>query len=128
MNTFTTVLSFLVAFFTLATAAPLQLRDVWAPPVLYPHAGTVWTIGSRHNITWNTTNPPQQITNSNGFVILRNDTAFVGSDLDHPLVSNFSILAGRVEMTVPNVEPGSGYQIILFGDSGNVSPYFTISA
>ena len=35
-------------------AAPLTegKRDVYAPAVLYPHAGTVWHSGERHNVTW----------------------------------------------------------------------------
>ena len=36
-------------------ALPVQAgakRDVFVPPVLYPHAGTVWTKGQRHNVTW----------------------------------------------------------------------------
>lgn len=40
----------------LATAATLacaaETRDVYSPPVLYPHAGTVWYSGQRHNVTW----------------------------------------------------------------------------
>ena len=54
------VLTQLVCFFTLLVgvfAAPgsleaLEKRDVFVPPVLYPHAGTVWTKGQRHNVTW----------------------------------------------------------------------------
>lgn len=29
-----------------------EKRDVFVPPVLYPHAGTVWDKGQRHNVTW----------------------------------------------------------------------------
>ena len=37
----------------LASAAPtVESRDVWTPPILYPHNGTVWRSGDRHNITW----------------------------------------------------------------------------
>lgn len=39
-----------------ANAAPteekLAARNVWAPRMLYPHAGTVWKSGQRHNVTW----------------------------------------------------------------------------
>ena len=35
-----------------APAAVQEKRDVFVPPVLYPHAGTVWTKGQRHNVTW----------------------------------------------------------------------------
>jgi hypothetical protein len=59
------------------------------------------------------------------------------------LQENFSILLGRIEVTVPWVDDGSDYQVVceqhilllipriganrVFGDSGNFSPFFTIS-
>ena len=51
------VLAFFACYLQLvlgaAIAAPqLEKRDVFVPPVLYPHNGTVWTIGQRHNVTW----------------------------------------------------------------------------
>lgn len=30
----------------------LVQRDVVSPPITYPTTGTVWVIGSRHNVTW----------------------------------------------------------------------------
>ena len=39
----------------LGAAVPAQAgekRDVFVPPVLYPHAGTVWYKGQTHNVTW----------------------------------------------------------------------------
>lgn len=54
-------MTFLVAFFfaffsviSLSSAAPmiLEQRDVYTPPVTYPKTGTVWTVGSQHNVTW----------------------------------------------------------------------------
>lgn len=35
-----------------AYAAPVEVRDVYAPPITYPHQGTVWYSGQRHNVTW----------------------------------------------------------------------------
>lgn len=35
-----------------APAAELDTRDVFVPPITYPHAGTVWKVGQRHNVTW----------------------------------------------------------------------------
>jgi hypothetical protein len=61
------------------------------------------------------------------------------------LQENFSILLGRIEVMVPWVDDGSDYQVVceqhilllipriganrdpVFGDSGNFSPFFTIS-
>ena len=40
-------------FFQIAAGLPVnEKRDVYVPPVLYPHSGTVWYKGQRHNVTW----------------------------------------------------------------------------
>lgn len=50
---FTSVVAALFTAAVAVTAAPvLEQRDVWAPKILYPHAGTVWNSGERHNVTW----------------------------------------------------------------------------
>ncbi|KAI0672647.1 hypothetical protein C8Q78DRAFT_1020639 [Trametes maxima] len=111
--------------FQIASAAPiteLEKRDVYVPPVLYPHAGTVWYKGQTHNVTWDVSSPPKQITNKIGRIMLRK------GDISTPLIlaKGFDILQGRVEVTVPWVEEGTDYSVVLFGDSGNFSPKFTI--
>ncbi|TBU35383.1 hypothetical protein BD311DRAFT_743895 [Dichomitus squalens] len=103
-------------------AAELQKRDVFTPPVLYPHNGTVWTIGQRHNVTWDVSNPPKQITNKQGLILLRKS----GETTPVVLENGFDILLGRIEITVPWVVDGDDYSLVLFGDSGNFSPDFTI--
>ncbi|KAJ7049033.1 hypothetical protein C8F01DRAFT_1185930 [Mycena amicta] len=105
-----------------ASATPLTPRDVFVPPILYPHAGTVWTVGQRHNVTWDTSDAPVNITNGKGFIMLRK------AGLTTPVIlqNNFNIRLGRIEVTVPWVVDGSDYQLVLFGDSGNFSPNFTI--
>ena len=48
-------IAFLASWAQLVLGAPLESvekRDVFVPPVLYPHAGTVWYSGQRHNVTW----------------------------------------------------------------------------
>lgn len=51
---FLSIVSALLAAAATASAAPFapQARDVWAPKITYPHAGTVWKSGQRHNVTW----------------------------------------------------------------------------
>jgi len=125
---FTIVLHFVSALFLLVlvnarpAAIDVEARDVYVPPVLYPHAGTVWNFGERHNVTWSTADPPVNITNSKGLILLRK------SGIATPLIlaNGFSILLGRIEVAVPWVLDGSDYQVVLFGDSGNFSPNFTI--
>jgi hypothetical protein len=73
-STFTLYFLALFAIFSLVSAAPAPVkRDVFVPPVLYPRNGTVWRVGERHNVTWDITNAPAQITNNVGMVILCRD-------------------------------------------------------
>ncbi|KAH8110484.1 hypothetical protein DFH11DRAFT_1880544 [Phellopilus nigrolimitatus] len=123
----------LLSLFSLARALPLALqpRDVWAPRVTYPVFGTVWSVGERYNVTWDLTSEPKQITNPTGQIWLRKDGLTLsqgpGSTQD-PLASGFNLTDGHVEITVPDIAPDSDYELVLFGDSGNFSPNFTISA
>ncbi|KIY45184.1 hypothetical protein FISHEDRAFT_49802 [Fistulina hepatica ATCC 64428] len=110
----------LLAFFMTCIAAPM---NVYVPTVLYPHKSSVWQIGSRHNVTWDASSPPSQLSNPYGMIVLRKDGRLL---LDRPLANGFSILDGRYEVTVPDVEPGE-YQICLFGDSGNYGEVFNIT-
>jgi len=125
MISFTTFYLALFTFFAFVASAPLTLRDVFVPPVTYPHAGTVWTVGSHHNVTWDTSNHPVNITNKIGSVVLAKGGI---EDYKHPLASGFSILDGHVVVKVPDVTPGTDYAIVVFGDSGNYGAEFTIKA
>ncbi|KAF8064275.1 hypothetical protein FPV67DRAFT_1563280 [Lyophyllum atratum] len=118
---------FLVSVFALTHAAPsglLSFRDVYVPPVTYPHNGTVWKVRQRHNVTWDTSNPPVNITNKVGLILLRKG----GFTSPLILAQGFPILQGRIEVTVPWVLEGTDYSVVLFGDSGNFSPTFTITS
>ncbi|GLB40128.1 putative fungal specific transcription factor [Lyophyllum shimeji] len=109
---------------TLAFPSPRSTQDVYVPPVTYPHEGTVWKVRQRHNVTWDTSNPPVNITNKIGTIMLRK------GDFTTPLIlaKGFPILLGRIEVTVPWVIDGNDYSVVLFGDSGNFSPQFTITS
>ncbi|KAK2463256.1 hypothetical protein APHAL10511_004911 [Amanita phalloides] len=113
---------FLFSLFAFVSSLPLFVRDVYAPPVLYPNTHTVWVVGQKHKVVWDTSNPPQQITNPIGQIYLRTEDHTM---LDRPLALNFNIMKGHTEVTVPAVKPGL-YRIVLFGDSGNFSPEFRI--
>ena len=55
----TTPLAALLFTAALASSLPAaQKRTTWTPPVLYPHAGTVWLSGQHHNVTWSAPPPP----------------------------------------------------------------------
>jgi hypothetical protein len=115
---------FFTILFTVSSATPVSLerRDVYVPPITYPTASTVWKKGQVHNVTWDVSDPPAQITNKIGRIQLRE------GGLTTPLIlaDGFDILLGSIEVTVPWVITGSDYQLVLFGDSGNFSPEFTI--
>jgi hypothetical protein len=113
---------FTVALMSFVGAAPLAVRDVYVPPITYPHAGTVWKIGTSHNVTWDNSNPPQEITNPDGVIVLRKGELATNITL----ASNFKVVNGHVTVQVPKVQPGTDYSLVLFGDSGNFSPLFTI--
>ncbi|KAH9928511.1 uncharacterized protein BXZ73DRAFT_102350 [Epithele typhae] len=98
-----------------------EKRDIWSPPVLDPHSGTAWISGERHNVTWDASNPPASV--SNGATILLRLT---GTPMPVILAENFDLHAGHVEITVPWVQTRDDYEVVLLGDSGNVSPAFTI--
>lgn len=125
---FTKLLFVLSAVVGASVAAPTvrSAQDVYVPPITYPTAGVEWVVGEYYNVTWNTTNPPKQITNSKGSVVLAKNYSLIG--LQHPLASGFNILDGTVRIQVPNVTADNNYQVVLFGDSGNYSPTFSIVA
>ncbi|KAF9465755.1 hypothetical protein BDZ94DRAFT_300949 [Collybia nuda] len=126
MFSFTSFFFALFALFSIAASAPLAARDVYVPPVLYPNANTVWKAGSRHNVTWDTSNPPAQITNKIGMIVLAKGDFLIG--LNEPLAKGFDILSGRQEVTLPaDTTPGDDYSVVLFGDSGNNSQKFKIT-
>ncbi|KAG1720482.1 hypothetical protein EDB19DRAFT_571034 [Suillus lakei] len=122
MISFTTFILTLLTLFSLSLSAPMR-RDVFVPPIMYPHADVVWIAGHHHNVTWETDGAPVNITNGIGRVYLANNSII---DLDHPLATGFNILDGRVTIQVPSVATGRNYSLVLFGDSGNYSPQFTI--
>ncbi|KAJ7289392.1 hypothetical protein C8J57DRAFT_431263 [Mycena rebaudengoi] len=107
-----------------ASPVGLEARDVFVPPILTPRAGTVWTVGQTQHVTWDVTNPPKQITNGIGRIMLRK------GELTTPVIlaDNFSILLGKIKVKVPWVVDGDDYALVLFGDSGNFSGNITIKS
>ncbi|TCD70869.1 hypothetical protein EIP91_001177 [Steccherinum ochraceum] len=124
MNTLMNMFFFaLITFTAFAAALPVYLRDVFVPPITSPDAGTIWVVGQTHNVTWDINGAPSQITNTNGTIVLVTNGRL---DLENPLADNFSILDGFHPVTVPDVPDSADYALVLFGDSGNISPNFTI--
>jgi len=125
-TTFNFLFAFVFALAALLNAHPVSLtaRDVYVPEILTPVAGETWVIGSETQVTWNVSSPPAQITNPVGQILLRKGNL----TQNLTLAGNFSILAGNVSFIVPSVTPDNDYSVVLFGDSGNFSPVFSIVA
>ncbi|KAI8968073.1 hypothetical protein BD414DRAFT_506494 [Trametes punicea] len=127
-NKFVTLLAALVAAASAVSAAPL---DVINPVVMSPKAGDVWHIGTIQNVTWDTSGISPSDANHTGLILLgfiEGDSTDEHLDTKHPLAVNFPIGAGSVIVEVPDVTPRDDYVVVLFGDSGNTSPKFTITA
>ncbi|KAJ7124660.1 hypothetical protein C8R43DRAFT_899073 [Mycena crocata] len=129
---FSTIIATLIPLFlataTQATPAGVAPLDVFVPHITSPTEGEVWVSKTEQTITWrvhclDTTNAPQNI--SNGALLqLRK------GDITAPfiLAKDFDLRAGSLAITVPWVLSDTDYSIVLFGDSGNVSPTFTIQS
>jgi len=123
-TTFNFFFAFVFALTALVYAHPVSLtaRDVFVPEILTPKEGDTWVIGTQTQVTWNVSSPPAQITNPIGQILLRKGEL----TQNVTLAGNFSILAGNVSFIVPSVTPDDDYSVVLFGDSGNFSPVFSI--
>ncbi|KAI0714894.1 hypothetical protein C8Q76DRAFT_784089 [Earliella scabrosa] len=97
--------------------------EQWVPQVLEPNGSTPpWQAGQLRNVTWDTSNPPAQIDNPFGTVML----AKGGRTTPLILVQLVPLERGFAPVRVPWVEKGDDYQIVLFGDENNLGPIFTI--
>ncbi|TFK37253.1 hypothetical protein BDQ12DRAFT_685562 [Crucibulum laeve] len=106
-----------------AVPAQQSTNDVFVPPVLTPTAGTIWKVGTQQTVTWDVSNPPVHITNAIGEILMSKGGVTIPN---LTIASNFSILLGTINVQVPNLAAGNDYRVILFGDSGNTSPAFSI--
>ncbi|KAI0748736.1 hypothetical protein C8Q80DRAFT_756086 [Daedaleopsis nitida] len=119
---FTAPLVVLAAICNVVYAAPsAEAGNVWAPVITYPHHGTIWYTGQRHNVTWDASHPPMNLTNSTGEIWLRKSG--VNTKV---LAQGFNLTLGRIEVTVPSVKSGTNYKLVLYGDSSNTSQNFAI--
>ncbi|PIL22621.1 hypothetical protein GSI_15312 [Ganoderma sinense ZZ0214-1] len=112
-----------------ASAAALLNDVVIITPITAPDAGDVWPVGSVQTITWDTTTIPVGSEDATGFILLgylEDGSSNEHLDFQNPLAQNIPLENGAVNVTVPNVAARDDYIVVLFGDSGNKSPKFTI--
>ena len=69
---FLTIFTLIGLFTVQASPIPdLERRDVFTPPILDPHEGTVWKSGEERTVVWDASNPPAILTNPIGRIMLR---------------------------------------------------------
>lgn len=69
--------SVVAALCALTGASPVEKRDVWDPPVLTPVENSVLVSGMEFTVVWDTSNPPAEITNPIGMIVLVKDNEFL---------------------------------------------------
>lgn len=101
--------------------------DVWVPPVTSPTASAVWEVGGSYQVTWDTSTKPAKVTNPTGKIYLGHVEKGGGVSQDaNPLISGFQLSDGEVSVMVPDDTVPGTYVVVLYGDSGNYSPQFSI--
>ncbi|KAL9936123.1 hypothetical protein V8E36_004965 [Tilletia maclaganii] len=104
-------------------------RLVFNPTITYPTRRTVWHAGESVRVDWITENIPQAYQSHRGSIMLgyRPASGEGGLNLHWTLASDFPIMAGQTTIHLPHDLPTRhDYIVVLFGDSGNASPLFTI--
>ncbi|KAI0301171.1 hypothetical protein B0F90DRAFT_1618339, partial [Multifurca ochricompacta] len=101
-------------------------RIVVSPHITNPTRSTVWKVGDKVTVTWDnsTIPPPGNFTGQLLLGFLTSDSENL--DVSNPLATSFPLSSGAVQITVPDVQFRTNYIVVLFGDSGNASPQFTI--
>ncbi|KAJ7367105.1 hypothetical protein DFH08DRAFT_836562 [Mycena albidolilacea] len=114
----------LFMLFSVILAAPLDSRTVFAPPITSPTEQSVWKVGQTQTVTWDATGIPAGVMGKIQLGYL--DPNSPGEHLSTILATGFNLTDEKVRITVPPVVTRSSYIVVLFGDSGNISPQFTI--
>ncbi|KAK0529010.1 hypothetical protein OC834_003837 [Tilletia horrida] len=107
----------------------LEKRIVYSPAITYPRRETVWRAGDKVHVDWRTADIPNAYKSHKGSIMLgyRPANGEGGLNLHRTLASRFPIMAGHVSFHLPaNLPTRHDYIVVLFGDSGNASPLFTI--
>ncbi|KAH0583509.1 hypothetical protein H2248_009136 [Termitomyces sp. 'cryptogamus'] len=133
------------SFLSVANGAALNARaasDIFDPHIISPNASTVWVVGSVESVTWDTSDAPVNISNGASVVLKPAESLTPQTTL----AEGFDLRAGCVNVMVPeSVEPGEyaiickspeslkysensaqSFLLVVFGDSGNISPPFKI--
>ncbi|KAL9710938.1 hypothetical protein Ac2012v2_005478 [Leucoagaricus gongylophorus] len=101
---------------------------VFSPHITSPTSKAIWPMGSVQNVTWETTDLPNEKRKNTGIVMLGYlEDGNEHLDIRHPLATGFRIDQGYVLITVPRrIAERNDYICVVFGDSGNISQKFKI--
>lgn len=111
------------------TLEELEKRIVYNPHITSPTASTVWTAGQQYDVTWDASDLPAEAEGYKGLIKLGYLPANGdgGENLKWDLTDGFYIKDGKASVTLPSdLEERNDYIVVVFGDSGNASPKFTI--
>ncbi|RUP50187.1 hypothetical protein BC936DRAFT_140040 [Jimgerdemannia flammicorona] len=117
------VLSGIVLAFILHTTFAI----VYAPKIILPNSDSVWTVGHKELVQWNSTGIPK---GTPGMIMIGYlNPGDINEHLNWTVAKGFDLYESHQSIVVPkDLNPGDNYIIVLFGDSGNASPTFTIKA
>ncbi|KAG5716643.1 hypothetical protein E4T56_gene16376 [Termitomyces sp. T112] len=104
-------------------------RTVYNPKITSPVETTTWNVGHQAVVTWDLHDIPKESWKQKSMIVLgwvEQGNLNEHLDLDHPLAKDFELSDRRATITVPNVPPKDNYIVVVFGDSGNRSPAFSI--
>ncbi|THV03874.1 hypothetical protein K435DRAFT_962213 [Dendrothele bispora CBS 962.96] len=109
----------------------LTRRDrhiAWRPRILTPVKDSIWYLDTMQNVTWDTSDIPEQKVHENGTLVLARPTE---NDehlyLKYPLAEDFPLALGYVSFFLTDRPKGDGFAVCLMGDSGDLSELFTIA-
>ncbi|KAJ2964886.1 hypothetical protein NQZ79_g317 [Umbelopsis isabellina] len=103
---------------------------VYSPKILTPNSKSYWRAGQTYTVVWDPESAgieiPANVTGSIMLGYLENGNIY-NEHLYWTLADNFKLVSGSHNITLPSdLATKHSYIIVLFGDSGNASPEFTI--
>lgn len=81
----------IAAFSALASASAIVQRDIWDPEVLTPTAGSILQAGQNFTVTWDTSNPPAEVSDPTGALTLVINDVIQSTFLDERSSKRLSI-------------------------------------
>ncbi|KAI7877988.1 hypothetical protein K492DRAFT_209274 [Lichtheimia hyalospora FSU 10163] len=124
------ILSCLLLLLAVVSAAPGP--SVYNPEIYVPNSDTVWKAGETYTVEWSKTSKDGRTIPEGHDGMIKLGYVEEGSIDEHlywDLAAGFPLNSGSWNVTLPdNLAARSDYIIVVFGNSGNASPKFTIQS